>query len=89
MGHMSSELPPHAVEELAERLFARDHPIRTWRPQDALTASAAVPECAASPIEIDLYRAFAARRSMETPGDSAFGAVAPRRSRTTSSSENG
>jgi len=85
---MNSELP-HAVEELAERLFARDHPIRTWRPQDALAASAAVPECAASPIELDLYRAFAARRSMELAGESALRSVAPRCSRTTSSTENG
>ncbi|GBD50280.1 hypothetical protein [Methylopila sp. Yamaguchi] len=86
---MNAELPPHVVEELAERLFARDHPIRSWRPRDALAASAAVPDCAASPIELDLYRAFAAHRSMMPQGDGAPGSVAPRRSRTTSSSENG
>ncbi|GLK54457.1 hypothetical protein JOD31_001625 [Methylopila capsulata] len=86
---MNSELPPNAVEELAERLFARDHPVRTWRPQDPLAASAVVPDSAASPIELDLYRAFAARRWSEMAGDIAFRSGAPRRSRTASSGENG
>lgn len=78
---MNSDPLPPDIEELAERLFARDHPVRVWRPHDAISAAA---DGTASQIEHDLYRAFATRRctdqSPATPG-------ASRRSRTPCSKE--